>query len=421
MKNTRIAHARSKILRTLRHTLPTVSSAAARAAQLLVLAAVSHLAPAELKDIALVAFVMLGSFTQLFDSGALAYLLVNERAALTRSAAVKVGIVHLGTVGVGLATAILLSIAVVGLRDPATIITVSALGLAQVIDGAARVLRAHQLIRGLPGQFAVPELISTAGRVLAVGASWVLGDFRLLTLVVLPAALTLWLSWHQLPHQRGSETVTVRVLDVLSFGFSGMTSTFLSQAPLLVVSLALPATLAAPLSVATRVTQAAEFLPATLAQQALPTIRRNAGNARRLALQFFAIGIITAAAIWLASPLISLLIAFPEGTSQLLSILLLALPFRFANHLVASICFAYGLVLPKAWLSLALGLVASATVFAATVLTTGVLPVAIIATTLEPLQLAAFAALLGLTRRRARGGPSTLARGRSPLSKTGDS
>jgi hypothetical protein len=98
------------------------------------------------------------------------------------------------------------------------------------------------------------------------------------------------------------------------------------------------------LAVAFRIAQSAEFIPATFAQQLLPGIRDNLPKSRSRLGSFAALGAIVAVGIWLFRDLLAIVVVFPPGTEFILFILILSLPFKFANHYLISLTMAVDLL-----------------------------------------------------------------------------
>ena len=65
-----------RALHRSRHLMPSISTAASKVSQLLLLSAVSYVYIGDRANLMLVSYILVSSFVQLSDSGAIGYLLV---------------------------------------------------------------------------------------------------------------------------------------------------------------------------------------------------------------------------------------------------------------------------------------------------------------------------------------------------------
>lgn len=334
------------LLSRARHLMPAISTAASKVSQLLLISAISYVYLGESANVMLVAYLLISSFVQLSDSGAIAYLLVNGSLASNARAVFRVLLIQTLTVGAGLVAGVVCAIAFVGVHEPQLLAVLVALSAVQLADGLSRIVRSVFLIRGEPMSFAVPEFVVAGARTAVMLAAIFTGDAIWLWLAWIPSLLALAYSWWAVSRHfdKTSTAVEVPFRSVLLYGVSGSISSLYSQSPVMIASVVLAPAVAAPLAVAYRIAQAAEFVPGTFAQQLLPRIATSLGSSRRRVGMFAALGAIVGAAIWLLRDVLAILIVFPRGTEVVLLILILSLPFKFANHFLISLTMAVNIL-----------------------------------------------------------------------------
>ena len=342
--------------------MPSISTAAGKISQLLLLSAVSYVYLGERGAVMLVAYLLISSFVQLSDSGAIAYLLVNGRLASNAKAVFRVLIIQTVTVGAGLVVGLVCAVAFVGVRDPDLIVVLIALSVVQLADGLSRIVRSVFLIRGEPMSFAVPEFVVAAVRTAMMIAAIFTTNSLFLSLAWIPSVIVLAYSWWSVSRHFTLEAADVHVpfKSVLLYGVSGSISSLYSQSPVMIASLLLAPAVAAPLAVAFRIAQSAEFVPSTFAQQVLPRIESSLGRSRKRLLMFAGLGVAVAIGIWIFRDLLAILIVFPEGTEFILLILILSLPFKFGNHFLISLTMAVKLLPQRTVLTTVLAVISVA-------------------------------------------------------------
>lgn len=334
------------MIRRIRHLMPSISTAASKVTQLLLLSAVSYVYLGDRADEMLVSYLLVSSFVQLSDSGAIGYLLVHRELSTNSHAVRRVLAIQTLTVGVGLIAGLACSVVFVGVRDLDLILVLVALALAQLGDGLARIVRSVFLIRHEPMAFAIPEFVVATVRALIMIAAIFSGAPLLLLLSCVPSVANFFYSWWSVSKifAPNVEGIVVKMRSVLLFGVSGSVSALYSQSPIMIASILLSPAVAAPLAVGYRIAQAAEFVPATFAQQLLPRIAENKSRSMRRVLMFAGLGAVVAGMIWLFRDALAVFIAFPPGTEIVLLVLILSLPFKFANHFLISLTMAMHLL-----------------------------------------------------------------------------
>ncbi|EGD25708.1 oligosaccharide flippase family protein [Rhodococcus hoagii] len=122
-----------------------------------------------------------------------------------------------------------------------------------------------------------------------------------------------------------------------------------SQLPTLMLGLRSDVASGATFAAATRITQPTEIAPAALANVALPKlVGRNRGRSRIVMAQLsaaIAIALVCAASIYLAVPVISQVLNYPESLIYpVIGVLVLALPIKFVNYQLVVLAIATGLI-----------------------------------------------------------------------------
>lgn len=347
-------------MRRAKHLMPAISTAVSKVSQLLLLSAVSYVYFGTNANEMLVGYLLISSFVQLFDSGAIAYLLVNSRMASNASAVLRVLLMQLLTVGLGLSAGLVCVFFFVGVHDPALISVLIGLSVVQLADGLSRIVRSVLLIRGEPMAFAVPEFVVAGIRTAMMLAAISTGSALFLSLSWIPSVAVLAYSWWAVARHFNEEAkdISVRFRDVLLYGFSSSISSLFSQSPVMIASLLLAPVVAAPVAVGFRLAQAAEFVPVTFGQQLLPGIKDNLPKSRRRIVMFAGLGAVVAGGLWVFRDLLAILVAFPPGTELILLILILSLPFKFANHFLISLTMAVDLLPQRTIVTASLAVVA---------------------------------------------------------------
>ncbi|WP_166788971.1 hypothetical protein [Cryobacterium sp. TMB1-7] len=386
------------MIRRARHLMPAISTAASKVSQLLLISAISYVYLGESANVMLVAYLLISSFVQLSDSGAIAYLLVNGSLASNARAVFRVLLIQTFTVGAGLVAGVACAIVFVGVHEPQLLAVLVALSAVQLADGLSRIVRSVFLIRGEPMSFAVPEFVVAGVRTAVMLAAIFTGDAIWLWLAWIPSLLALGYSWWAVARHfdRASAAVAVPFRSVLLYGVSGSISSLYSQSPVMIASIVLAPAVAAPLAVAYRIAQAAEFVPSTFAQQLLPRIATSLGRSRRRVGMFAALGALVGLAIWLLRDVLAILIVFPAGTEVVLLILILSLPFKFANHFLISLTMAVNILKERTIATTALAITAVVLSFAVCMTAGTSVSVAVLASVVEIALTVCLASLVGL-------------------------
>jgi hypothetical protein len=338
-----------RALHRSRHLMPSISTAASKVSQLLLLSAVSYVYVGDRANLMLVSYILVSSFVQLSDSGAIGYLLVNSNLASNARAVTRVLLIQVLTVGAGVIAGLLCAIVFVGLRDPSLIGVLVALSVVQLADGLSRIVRSVFLIRAEPMSFALPEFAVAGVRSAMMVAAIFTANELYLSLSWVPSVIVLVFSvWAVARHfDRSAESVAVPFRAVLLYGVSSSINALYSQSPVMIASVLLTPAVSAPLAVAFRMAQAAEFIPVTFAQQLLPKVKDNLGKSRQRVLLFAGLGLVVGAGLWVFRDVLAILVNFPAGTTFILFILILSLPFKYANHYLISLTMAVNLLRQK--------------------------------------------------------------------------
>ncbi|MBO0980999.1 hypothetical protein [Microbacterium sp. SD291] len=386
--------------RMLRLGAPSSAAVLLRLTQFVVLACLGHLSSGPTQAALISSFGVVSAFGVLADSGAANYLLGSSPEHLSRQRLIPVVRLH-GMIALAGATAAVIYCAAVfaePLGDGVLIVVV--LAAAQALDSLIRAVRAPLLVHGLDHEFAGSDFLLAGAKVVVAIISLAVGS--LIPLCALPVASLVigtifWRRiWRMLPVGERERGTARRVL---SFGIAGASSALYSQSPLLIGGVLLPVEAVAALSLASRIVQPTEIVPATLAQQAIPRLRAGVIGVVPLALGLGGLGLLAGGALWLLRPLVEVLLGVAFEPVMVLAVILLALPLKFADYALTSGLYSRGMVRAKLIVSLMVGaIVIAATVAAAS--TGGVVAVASVWILAEALLLLGLGGALMLTRKQ---------------------
>ncbi len=355
--------------RVLRLGVPAPAAILLRLTQFLVLACLGHLSSGAEQWGLIASFGVISAFGVLADSGAVNFLLGSSSEDLTRQRFLPAVRIHALIAAGGACAAAGYCLLVFAESIGTSFWLVIAFSAVQAMDSILRTVRAPLLVFGLDHRFAGSDVLLAVTKVAATASAFLVGG--LWPLIALPIASVVvgaiyWRSmWAMLP-VGVAQPGTVR--RVLGFGLAGASSALYSQSPLLLSGLLLPIEAVATLSVAYRVVQPTEIVPATLAQQAIPRLRAGRIPVWKLAAGFAVIGVIAAGALWLLRSLIEVVLGVSFSPEIVLLLIVVSLPMKFSNYALTSGLYARGLVRAKLLVSVGVGIVVVAVTVAAAML-----------------------------------------------------
>jgi hypothetical protein len=266
----RLSSSRASVL------LPTIGTSGLRVGQLLLLLALSAVATGAERDILIVGFGLIASFTMLTDSGAANFVLsggvdTGRRPVVTRAIAF-----HVATTTIGLLCATALTVASDGRALALTWPTFAALAVTQLADSTSRIVRSPHMAARRDLRYAVPDLLLVAVKLPLIGLAYFSHSAFWLLLLPIPSLVQVLLSWRDV--QRflpvGGPAPKRLVVRIAEYGVTGALNAFYTQVPLLYSAAFWTPAVAAQVSVAYRIVQAFDLLPGTASLQLIPRIRR---------------------------------------------------------------------------------------------------------------------------------------------------
>lgn len=341
---------------------PPAAALILRLVQLLILACIARLSSGDEQAALIAATGIISAFAIITDSGAVNYLLSRTPDRLTRGELAGCVSIHAGIGCIGGVIAVgYCWILFEGDLD-GWLVLVIALSATQLIDSCVRVVRAPLLVHGDDLRYAIADFSLAALKIAIVGVAFLTGSLGLLLSLPFSSlgvlALFASLSGAIVPRGEGAPGLLKRVL---GFGAAGASSALYSQAPLLVGAMLLPLEIVASLSVAYRITQPMEMLPATLSQQILP--RMVAGRVRTITAWYSlaGLGVLVAIAVWFALPLFELALGVATTPVLLFLLVILSVPVKYGNYALSAGLYAHALLSNKLLVNLLVGALAIGT------------------------------------------------------------
>lgn len=343
----------------IRLIVPSIGTAALRVTQLVILVALSRLGDADERNVLVTAFGLLAAVGIVSDSGAGNFVLANDPDDLTRPVFRRVLSVHLITTSLGV---IAVLIAMLGLGGDAvgagTVGVVVALSLTQTLDSLVRVCKAPLLLHGRDGAYGLVDLVSIAAKAPVLALVFLSGQLHWLWLLPLPSLVMVIGLLSALEPAPSGDTPPRLVLRILEIGASGSLTALYSQAPLIIGAATLSIADAATLAAATRIVQAMEFVPATLATQALPRLRRLPHKVFPWWGGAVALGAVMAVVLVACRPLIERVLHMDIEPHIVLIALASALTLKCGNYLLVAGLLARGLARVRLGISATVGAIA---------------------------------------------------------------
>lgn len=338
---------------------PSAAAILLRLTQLLILACIGNLSQGS-QELGLVAsFGVIAAIAVLAESGAVNFLLSSNRAEITQATFLRVASLQLLVALASSALAIGYCVVTFGAVIGDAVWLIVALSFAQAVDSVLRVVRAPFLLIGADHWFAAADgALAVIKCVVVVVAVLSRSLLPLLTLPIVSvvAAVIFWRAGRGLFSVGPSRPGVWR--KSLGFGVSGASSALYSQAPLLIGATFLPLTAVAALSVAYRIVQPAEIIPATFSQQATPRLRAGRLRVSQLWGVFVGVGLLAGVVLWGLRPVIELLLGVTINPTVIFLVVLLSLPLKFGNYALTAGLYAKQLVRSKLFVTLFVGLLA---------------------------------------------------------------
>ncbi len=345
----------------MRLVVPSIGTAALRLTQLVILVALSRLGDVNDRNVLVTAFGLLAAVGIISDSGAGNFVLANDPKNLTKAVFRRVLSVHVITTSLGVIAVLVAMLGLGADRISASGVgVVVALSLTQTLDSLVRVCKAPLLLHGRDAAYGLVDLMSIAAKAPILALVFLSGQLHWLWLLPLPSLVLVvgLLSALQPPVSPTSETPPRLVLRILEIGASGSLTALYSQAPLIIGAATLSITNAATLAAATRIVQAMEFVPATLATQALPRLRRLPQKVLPWWACLVALGATMAALLIACRPLIERLLHMDIEPRIVLVALVAALTLKSGNYLLVAGLLARGLARIRLGISATVGTIA---------------------------------------------------------------
>lgn len=345
----------------MRLIVPSIGTAALRLTQLVILVALSRLADAGERNVLVTAFGLLAAVGIISDSGAGNFILANDPKELTRTVFRRVLSVHMITTSLGVVAVL---VAMLGLGDDRVsgggIGVVVALSLTQTFDSLVRVCKAPLLLQGRDGAYGLIDIGSIAAKAPILAAVFLSGQLGWLWLLPLPSLVLIvgLLSTLHPPTGAPDEPLPRLVRRILEIGASGSLTALYSQAPLIIGAATLSIANAATLAAATRIVQAMEFVPATLATQALPRLRRLPRKVLPWWACLVGLGSVMAVLLVAFRPLIERILHMDIEPTIVLIALASALTLKSGNYLLVAGLLARGLARVRLGISAIVGTIA---------------------------------------------------------------
>lgn len=345
----------------MRLIVPSIGTAALRLTQLVILVALSRLADAGERNVLVTAFGLLAAVGIISDSGAGNFILANDPKELTRTVFRRVLSVHMITTSLGVVAVL---VAMLGLGNDRVsgggIGVVVALSLTQTFDSLVRVCKAPLLLQGRDGAYGLIDIGSIAAKAPILAAVFLSGQLGWLWLLPLPSLVLIvgLLSTLHPPTGAPDEPLPRLVRRILEIGASGSLTALYSQAPLIIGAATLSIANAATLAAATRIVQAMEFVPATLATQALPRLRRLPRKVLPWWACLVGLGSVMAVLLVAFRPLIERILHMDIEPTIVLIALASALTLKSGNYLLVAGLLARGLARVRLGISAIVGTIA---------------------------------------------------------------
>jgi len=312
---------------------PNMGIAARGVSQLMILALLSR-SEADVRNILVTGFGLLGAFAMMSDSGAALYMLGIDRSALTRRLWERSLALQGITVSVGQTAAVGFALAVSRGADTIAVLVLAALALTTALDSMTRTAKTPLLVLGRDGAYGVHDLALGAAKVLLLAVGLLQGSLFVLLALPLPSLVGLvvitGLVARRLPGGRPAPVGLTR--EILMIGLAGMLSAGYSQMPVLVGSVVLPLDSAALLAASTRILQAVEFIPGTLWLQVMPRLRTWRHPWQQVYGAFLVLGMVLALTAYIFRPLLEAFAHVELDLVPVFGLLLVALVPKSGNY-----------------------------------------------------------------------------------------
>lgn len=298
------------MFRRMRVLLPTMATGSLRVSQLLVLLAIVQTTTGRPQSVLVVGFGLLGAFSMLTDSGAGNFILSGGVETRIRAVVRRAVGFHALTTAGGMVAAAVLAAAADGPALASVWAVFAGLALTQLLDSVSRIVRSPVMAAGDDLAYSLPDLALVAVKVVLIVLSLATGSAMWLSVLFLPSLLQVAASW-SICRRRLVESGTARprlIRRIAEFGLTGGVSAFYAQAPLLVATMLWPPAVVAPISVAYRVVQAFDLLPATASLQLIPRVHAGRLPLARTWLLFTGATVLLSAVIIGVKPVIDVLL-----------------------------------------------------------------------------------------------------------------
>lgn len=330
---------------------------------MLVLVALARLGPSGERDVLVTAFGLLAGVGIVSDSGAGNFLLTTDPARISRRVFQKVLGVHLTTAMAGSVFVLLVLVLLGESLSRVGIAVILALSITQVLDSAVRVAKAPLLTQGRDGAYGTVDVVAASIKFPIILLAFLFDDLRLICVLPIASAIifswVLKLAWSQVPAVAGPP-ISRLLLRVLEIGASGALTALYSQAPLFIGTATLSISDAAKLSAATRIVQALEFVPSTLAAQAMPRLRRDSSQTPRWWACLVLLGLAMAGLVVAARGPLEQVLTLDLGPTLLLILLCAGLTLKCGNYILVAGLLTRSLARLRLALSVGVGCIALA-------------------------------------------------------------
>lgn len=349
---------------------PVLAAGGTRLLQLFLLFVLIQLSSGTAQNTLVTGFALLSSFAIFTDSGGANYLLQLDEGRLGRRVFARAMSLHVLLAVAGGAAASAITLSARGASQDTTVVTVLlALAVAQAAESTMRTARAPYLHRGRDVAYALPDLVLIGLKGPLVLVALVTGALPVLAFVAIPSLVlsVVTYSTNRRPLRRDVPVPRKLTRTILEYGVSGSLSSFYSQAPLVLGTAVLGVATMAPLALAFRIVQPLEILPATIAQQLIPRLRRRRFAPVRVWVWFTGTGLVIAAVLALLAAVSSDALNEPSFDLVVFLLILSSVPVKFGNYALVATAIGHGLVRQRLVAAAVVGLMTLAAVTAALV------------------------------------------------------
>lgn len=339
---------------------PLLSTVLVRLGQLLTLLTFSWVPHSHGASFAVTALGGLSGLLIMSDAGGASYVLSRGADGLTRRQLARVVRAQTALTG-GCAVVGLIVVAWFGRDvDGLVLAALVAVAVGQVLESVLRVVRAPLLLRRDDLRYGSWDAVLGLSKVALVACCWLAQSLAPLLLIPLISGGVLAVAYTQVGRSLSEERGRVPAfLEIWEYGLSGSLSALYSQSPLLVAGFVMPLSDAAQVVLAYRFVQAAEVVPATFSNQAIPRIAQRGWTTGRVWGASIALGLGCAAILAVLEPVLGRLSGAGWNPAAFL-VLCAALVLKCGNYGLVAVLLAHRRARSKAVVTVIVGLCSGA-------------------------------------------------------------